>query len=286
MAGGDFGRGRRRWMIPTVALTALVLVAGLVAGVQFLVTGWGPAPASSAGNPVPVHTVHGRTVKIPQMRAYHAPPTSWPAAQSATASLSTAATAAKPLPLASGPSAGSSRAGNLPVWVGPPDVASSRTSGKSSTSAVVRPSVARSSSTAVSRVRVSMASRSVATAAGVRGVVFSVARADGSTAAGQVHVSLDYSSFAHTYGGDYASRLRLVELPSCALTTPQLAACRKQIPLPAGSADNVRASQLGADVNLPGITTTSTSYTAAPDRTVLTSMLASSPALILAATTS
>src|SRR5262249_20256419 len=159
-------------------------------------------------------------------RSYHAPPASWPAAQTATASLSMAATAGKPLPLTSGPSAGSRRAGDLPVWVGPPDVTSSRTSGKLLTSGPR--SVASASSTAVSRVRVSMASHSVAAAAGVHGVVFSVARADGNSAAGRVHVSLSYSSFAHSYGDDYASRLRLMELPDCALTTPQVAACRKQ----------------------------------------------------------
>lgn len=34
-------------MIPTVVLTVLVLVAGLVVGVQLLVTGWGPAPTAA-----------------------------------------------------------------------------------------------------------------------------------------------------------------------------------------------------------------------------------------------
>ena len=48
-----------------------------------------------------------------------------------------------------------------------------------------------------------------------------VARADG--AADRRHrrtSSVDYRSFATAYGADWATRLRLVSLPACALTTP------------------------------------------------------------------
>jgi RHS repeat-associated protein len=99
-------------------------------------------------------------------------------------------------------------------------------------------------------VGVSVASRNATTATGTDGMVFSVRRADGSASGASVHVSVDYSSFAYAYGGDYASRLRLVELPSCALTTPQVAACRTQAPVPS-SRDDVSATSLGADVALP-----------------------------------
>ncbi|WP_422125638.1 polymorphic toxin-type HINT domain-containing protein [Streptomyces caatingaensis] len=44
-------------------------------------------------------------------------------------------------------------------------------------------------------------------------------------------VRVDYSSYAQAYGGGYASRLRLVELPSCAITSPDKAACRTTKPL-------------------------------------------------------
>ena len=60
----------------------------------------------------------------------------------------------------------------------------------------------------------------------MQGVIFTVARDDGGATPGRAHVNLDYAGFADAYGGDYASRLRLVELPACALTTPQDAACR------------------------------------------------------------
>ncbi|MEV4440568.1 sugar-binding protein, partial [Streptomyces sp. NPDC049577] len=48
-----------------------------------------------------------------------------------------------------------------------------------------------------------------------------------------VGVRVDYSDFAQAYGGGYASRLQLLELPSCALTSPGKAECRKSTPLAA-----------------------------------------------------
>ncbi|MCQ6555764.1 sugar-binding protein [Streptomyces sp. C10-9-1] len=54
--------------------------------------------------------------------------------------------------------------------------------------------------------------------------------ADGGTP-GKVGVRLDYASFAEAYGGGYASRLTLVELPACALTTPEKAVCRTGEPV-------------------------------------------------------
>jgi hypothetical protein len=125
------------------------------------------------------------------------------------------------------------RAGRLPVWVGP---------------ALGRPAHAAGLA-APSRVTVSVASRAAAAAAGIRGVIFSVSRADGLAATASMHVSLGYSGFASAYGGDYTARLHLVELPACVLTTPRVPACRKQTPL--RSADNVVKAQLGADIALP-----------------------------------
>src|SRR5581483_8989533 len=247
-----------RWQLLAAAGSALALVAALVAGLRVF-TGCGPAPVSDAGSPVPVHTVHGRTVKIPPMRPWHRPPASWPAAQTATARIAAVALPErKPVMLTAGPSAGSARAGSLPVWVGPPDASTGGT-----VPSALQPAVA------VSRVRVAMASHATADALGVHGAVFGVTRDDGGAAAGRVHVSVDFSSFAHAYGGDYASRMRLVELPSCALTTPQVPSCRKQTPVPAGSADNVRISHVGADVTLPGLATAATVLTAAGSQTVV-----------------
>ncbi|MFD9051731.1 RHS repeat domain-containing protein [Streptomyces zaomyceticus] len=62
-----------------------------------------------------------------------------------------------------------------------------------------------------------------ARAVGVTGVLFTVAAQD----TGAVNVEVDYSSFGSAIGGAWATRLGLVSLPACALTTPQKAECRK-----------------------------------------------------------
>jgi hypothetical protein len=87
------------------------------------------------------------------------------------------------------------------------------------------------SSVGPSSVRVEVADQSKVTAAGVHGVVVSLTRADGTATAGRVHLRLDYSTFAEAYGGDWAGRLHLVELPACALTTPSKRECQTQTPL-------------------------------------------------------
>ena len=63
------------------------------------------------------------------------------------------------------------------------------------------------------------------------GVLFEVGRADGRAGSAPVRIELDYSGFARAYGADYGSRLRLVALPACAVTTPELAACQQRTPV-------------------------------------------------------
>ena len=46
-----------------------------------------------------------------------------------------------------------------------------------------------------------------------------------------LEVEVDYTAFAQAYGGAWSSRLQLVTLPDCALTTPESAECRQQTPL-------------------------------------------------------
>ncbi|MFJ2937951.1 RHS repeat-associated core domain-containing protein [Streptomyces sp. NPDC087219] len=67
-----------------------------------------------------------------------------------------------------------------------------------------------------------------ARAAGVTGVLFTVA----SQQPGAAEVEVDYSSFGSAVGGAWATRLGLVSLPACALTTPQKAHCRETTPIP------------------------------------------------------
>jgi RHS repeat-associated protein len=263
---------RRRLLLAVTIVSALALVAGLLyTGGVF--GGWGRAPAAAAGSPVAVHPVQGRKVRVPAMRPWSRPHASFPAAGGATAVIAAApAPAPRAARLQAGPSAGSGRAGNLPVWVGAPDTPAAM--GPATAAAVTQ----LAPGSAVARVGVSMAGQAAAAALGVHGVVLSLTRSDGSQAAGRIHVSLGYSAFAQSAGGDYAARLHLVELPACALTTPQLAQCRVQTPI--RSANDVRAAQVGADVTLPGLTATR----ATADNVTATLMSAISPApLVLAA---
>lgn len=66
----------------------------------------------------------------------------------------------------------------------------------------------------------------------------------------ELSVALDYSGFAAAAGGDYAGRLRLVALPECALTTPELEECQEQTDL--GSINDLGARQLTATITVPG----------------------------------
>ncbi len=247
-AGGRRWPAIRRWL---AASAAAAVVVPLLTAMSVPPGGAGPAPAQlrplPAAKPVPVHPVRPNVVHVPAAHPWHRPAVSWPATGSAVVRLSTPSS--RPTPSTAGgailgarssragrgnaalarPSAGSVRAGPLPVWAGPADGASSTAS--------------------PSAVRVTMASRPAAAAAGVSGVIFTLAPADGQSAAARLHVSLDYRSFGYADGGDYAARLHLVELPACALTTPRVATCRKQTALP--SANDVASDQLGSDLTLP-----------------------------------
>jgi RHS repeat-associated protein len=139
---------------------------------------------------------------------------------------------------------GSVRAAGLPVRVAPP-----RTIGAAVQKAAQAPS----------RVGVRVLDRAATERARVRGLLLQVNRTDGKAAAGAVDVTVDYSGFRTAYGGDWASRLRLVALPSCALTTPERAECVGR-PLP--SRNDPRASTVSATVGLAAAADTLVAATA------------------------
>ncbi|KAB8189125.1 sugar-binding protein [Nonomuraea phyllanthi] len=82
---------------------------------------------------------------------------------------------------------------------------------------------------AVGEVEVAVLPRKAALKTGAGGPVFTLRSTAG--AEGAVGAGLDYSDFAGLYGGAYASRLTLVELPACALSTPDAPECRTATPL-------------------------------------------------------
>jgi len=85
----------------------------------------------------------------------------------------------------------------------------------------------------VSRVKVVVAARAAARAAGADGMLLALSRADAGTAAGRVRVRVSYAGFASAFGGGFGPRLALFALPACALTTPGARACQAATPVAA-----------------------------------------------------
>ncbi|QHA07908.1 type IV secretion protein Rhs [Streptomyces broussonetiae] len=148
------------------------------------------------------------------------------------------------------------RAGNTPVLLG--------------AAADARPQA--SAVTGSQQVRVTVLDQKAARAAGVHGVLFTLQRT--SPGGGKVAVRVDDSSFRYAFGGDFAARLHLVQLPSCALRTPKAAKCQHQTPVRTTS-----GTPLSAQVSLPGI-----SAAPAGAASPLSEKAASSPMLVMAAT--
>lgn len=106
----------------------------------------------------------------------------------------------------------------------------------------------------VGKAEVRIADRKASERAGVDGpliVITGKAPKAGVTASAvaPTGVRLDYSGFAQAYGGGYASRLRLVELPECVLTTPDKAGCRTAKPV-ATANDTEKHTLTASHVNL------------------------------------
>ncbi|MGV9557436.1 RHS repeat domain-containing protein [Streptomyces sp. NPDC003522] len=96
------------------------------------------------------------------------------------------------------------------------------------------------------KMALSVHTQAAARKAGVNGILLTVDPAEAASGKSasdtdKLRVSLDYSSFNDVYGGNFGSRLRLVTLPACALTTPEKESCRTQTPV--ADADNDAGSQ-------------------------------------------
>ncbi|GAB3925329.1 RHS repeat-associated core domain-containing protein [Kribbella albertanoniae] len=109
---------------------------------------------------------------------------------------------------------------------------------------------AKSPLAAASAARVRVLDRSKADAADVSGFLLTVARADGAVGESPAQLTVDYSSFAEAFGGGWASRLELIALPACALTTPDKPGCLASTPV--GSVNNQQTKILSAPVSLAG----------------------------------
>ena len=99
------------------------------------------------------------------------------------------------------------------------------------------------------KVRITTLDRATTARAGVEGVLLRVGRSDGIAAPATARVKVDYSAFATAYGADWSTRLRLMTLPDCALTTPAAAACAGS-PLP--SVNDPATKTVSASVTATG----------------------------------
>ncbi|MEU8543768.1 ricin-type beta-trefoil lectin domain protein [Streptomyces sp. NPDC048717] len=176
--------------------------------------------------PRPGHPAGYRPVK-----RYQPGRPSWPKGGSATVGLTDGPRTAGHRPV---------KAGTLPVWVAPAEPPAEPAAGTKAAGSAAAGSP--------DEVEVTVGSHAQALKAGANGMLVSLAPAAGATATGKVDVVIDYGSLAQAYGGGYGSRLRLVRLPDCALTTPQLAKCRTQTPVP--FTNRATADQLTATVTL------------------------------------
>ncbi|MFI5838758.1 RHS repeat-associated core domain-containing protein [Catenuloplanes sp. NPDC051500] len=82
------------------------------------------------------------------------------------------------------------------------------------------------------------------------GVVLRVGGAPGATTSGTASVSVDYSGFRHAYGAGWASRLRLWQLPQCALTDGDQSRCS---PRELRSVNDTATSTVSADAPIAPI---------------------------------
>jgi RHS repeat-associated protein len=217
---------------PARIAIAVITAAGLMAAApSALAASARPAPVVKHDKSVPVFPVVSRYHRAVAERSWRVPAPHWPSGNGV---------ARVPVARAAGrAAAGAVRAGSLPVWVRGARPAGGPGHSRGSAAAASVPAA----------VAVSVAGRAAAQRAGVSGVLFTAARADEVPQAGRVSLRVSYAGFRDAYGGDWASRLRLVELPRCVLTTPQVAACRVQTPL--RSVNNSITRTVTATVGLP-----------------------------------
>jgi RHS repeat-associated protein len=262
--------GRARLMARARLVTAVTVSVGLVAGL--LTASAGPAAgAAAAARPrlprVPAAKGLGHLgvhrVRVRDETAARARPSGvrWPAAESGVARLN--------MPELT--PAGNRTSLGAPMWSaagGPAGVAGTP----------VWAQAAGAAAHQATAVAVRVLSHKSATAVGVKGVVFTAAAPGG---AGSTRIGVDYAGFADAFGGNYALSLGLVELPACALTTPQRAACRRQSPL--RSVNDAASRSVSAQVSLPAAATSAAGSSSAATARAASQNASDGSAIVLAA---
>ncbi|MEU7511535.1 putative adhesin [Streptomyces sp. NPDC042898] len=132
--------------------------------------------------------------------------------------------------------------------------------GSSAVKPALRGSAARTAAEAAPEAaQVKVLDRETTAALGIDGVVLTVARADGDNGDASMDVTVDYTGFADAYTGNWSSRLRMVQLPACAISTPEKPACRATTPLPSGN--DTKDKSVTAQVTVPETTSAASGFT-------------------------
>ncbi|NEA75039.1 hypothetical protein C8250_015775 [Streptomyces sp. So13.3] len=244
------GRFGVRGLAVSLAVSALVgaLPAASIAAPGIAPAGGFPVPKKPVAVPVTSVATGGNKPRKDAAAARSDQATSkvvWPAAGSAEVDLTAIPSPARTKSAAPSLVARSpQRAGALPVTIAP--VATGT----------------RAGSAEPTKVKVTVADRAVARTVGVDGVLLSVVRADNATTPVPVQVQVDYTAFRGAYGGDWAARLHLVQMPACALTTPDKPTCR--LTRPVDSHNNTKSDTLTAQVDAAPQTTAAAARAVAP----------------------
>jgi hypothetical protein len=183
------------------------------------------------------------------VRSWHAAAPRWPGGSGLAVLDAGAAAGLAPGALAPGRAGARARAGSLPLWIAPLTSSAAAGTAGGNAAADAGRSPASAAASVPPEVVATFAATSVARRAGVDGVLFSVRREDGVRAAEHVRVILCYGQFVDAFGGDWASRLRLVAMPACVLTAPDVPACRVQTPL--RSSNDAQSATVAAPVSVP-----------------------------------
>lgn len=198
-------RGRLTRKRTTRRLLSTVVIAAMTATLLHVPAQ--AAPAAKVGAPPrrPTPTVPVKEVKPgppaatkPIPKADTKPAPVWPRAGETVVNLTASARHGSP-----------ARAGSLPVTVGKPEPTAT----------------ALWAAETPRRIRVELLDRAATTRAGVEGLLLRVGRADGAARGAAARVNVDYRQFASAHGADWSSRLRMVSLPDCALSTPASKKC-------------------------------------------------------------
>ncbi|MFG1755024.1 polymorphic toxin-type HINT domain-containing protein [Streptosporangium sandarakinum] len=252
--------GSRRSLIHIAAILAVAIPATLTAPITARAAGDPAWQQAQEQQPVPGHAVRARGPLTDPGAAYDlkdAPGVTWPRPGTATVSLPAAGTAPTATGRA-GPSAAprgdatGTRAGDLPIWLAPITPAVKDKNDAASTAAVPNPPA----------VQVRALDARTAGRSGIVGLGIQLTPQTAPVGAARMTVEVDYSGFRYAYGGDWASRLRLVQLPACAATTPDLPQCQTRNPLP--TRNDVRTGRLAADVGFATAGTMTLAAEAAP----------------------